>query len=159
MRSPHRRSSFAATIIASFLSSLFSGMSLADSRVLPTARVTIYPGDKIEESMLEDVEVSLDAAPQKGVTQSRNEIVGKVARRTLLPGQAIPTIAVQNPQLVKIGAQVKIVFSEDGLVITALGMALQAGSVGDLIRVRNQDSGLMVIGVVQPDGTIRVSEG
>jgi flagella basal body P-ring formation protein FlgA len=146
-------------MVASFASALFVGTALADGRVVPTARITIYPGDRIDESMLEDVEVSLDSASQKGVIESRNELVGKVARRTLLPGQAIPSIAVENPRLVKIGAQVKIMFSEDGLVITALGMALQAGSVGDLVRVRNQDSGLMVNGVVQSDGTIRVSEG
>jgi flagella basal body P-ring formation protein FlgA len=146
-------------MVASFVSALFVGTALADGRVVPTARITIYPGDRIDESMLEDVEVSLDSASQKGVIESRNELVGKVARRTLLPGQAIPSIAVENPRLVKIGAQVKIMFSEDGLVITALGMALQAGSVGDLVRVRNQDSGLMVNGVVQSDGTIRVSEG
>ncbi|MGJ0391824.1 MAG: flagellar basal body P-ring formation chaperone FlgA [Methylocystis sp.] len=146
-------------MVASFVSALFVGTALADGRVVPTARITIYPGDRIDESMLEDVEVSLDSTSQKGVIESRNELVGKVARRTLLPGQAIPSIAVENPRLVKIGAQVKIMFSEDGLVITALGMALQAGSVGDLVRVRNQDSGLMVNGVVQSDGTIRVSEG
>ncbi|HEY8163083.1 MAG TPA: flagellar basal body P-ring formation chaperone FlgA [Methylocystis sp.] len=146
-------------MVASFASALFVGTALADGRVVPTARITIYPGDRIDESMLEDVEVSLDSTSQKGVIESRNELVGKVARRTLLPGQAIPSIAVENPRLVKIGSQVKIMFSEDGLVITALGMALQAGSVGDLVRVRNQDSGLMVNGVVQSDGTIRVSEG
>lgn len=159
MRALCRRSSVAAAMVASFASALFVGTALADGRVVPTARITIYPGDRIDESMLEDVEVSLDSASQKGVIESRNELVGKVARRTLLPGQAIPSIAVENPRLVKIGAQVKIMFSEDGLVITALGMALQAGSVGDLVRVRNQDSGLMVNGVVQSDGTIRVSEG
>lgn len=159
MRALCRRSSVAAAMVASFVSALFVGTALADGRVVPTARITIYPGDRIDESMLEDVEVSLDSASQKGVIESRNELVGKVARRTLLPGQAIPSIAVENPRLVKIGSQVKIMFSEDGLVITALGMALQAGSVGDLVRVRNQDSGLMVNGVVQSDGTIRVSEG
>jgi flagellar basal body P-ring formation protein FlgA len=148
----------AAVTIASFVAALFVGTAFASGRVVPTARVTIYPGDRIDESMLEDVELSPDA-DARSVIESRGDIVGKVARRTLLPGQAIPAIAVENPRLVKIGSQVKIIFSEDGLVITAFGLALQAGGVGDLIRVRNQDSGMMVSGVVQSDGTIRVSEG
>ena len=33
---------------------------------------------------------------------------------------------------------------------------LQDGSAGDLIRVRNIDSGAVIMGVVQPDGTVRV---
>ena len=45
------------------------------------------------------------------------------------------------------------------MIIVAYGSALQAGGVGDLIRVRNQDSGLVVSGRVQADGSIRVSEG
>jgi flagellar basal body P-ring formation protein FlgA len=132
--------------------------SLAIGRSIPTPRMTIYPGDRIDDSLLEDIDTPLDDSLGRNVIESRSDLVGKVARRTLLPGQAIPAIAVDNPRLVAIGSQVRIVFSEGGLFITALGLALQAGSVGDLIRVRNQDSSLIVVGVVQPDGTVKVSE-
>ena len=37
--------------------------------------------------------------------------------------------------------------------------ALQDGAVGDVIKVRNSDSGVTVSGAVQPDGTVRVSGG
>jgi flagella basal body P-ring formation protein FlgA len=36
---------------------------------------------------------------------------------------------------------------------------LQDGAVGDVIKVRNSDSGVTVSGAVQPDGTVRVSGG
>jgi flagella basal body P-ring formation protein FlgA len=109
----------------------------AEERMLPVPLGVIYPGDVIRESAL----------------------IGKVARRTLLPDRPVPTIAVDAPKVVTINASVKIVFNEGGMVIIAYGSALQAGSVGDLIRVRNQDSGLVVTGRVQADGSIRVSEG
>lgn len=148
-------------IAASALVAIFfcAPAALSADRSIPTPRVTIYPGDRIEEDMLEDVSVQAEAAAERDRPASRSELVGKIARRTLLPGQPIPQIAVQSPRVVTIGAQVKIVFSESSLYITAVGTALQAGGVGDMIRVRNQDSGLTVYGRVLEDGSVKVSEG
>jgi flagella basal body P-ring formation protein FlgA len=54
---------------------------------------------------------------------------------------------------------VKVVVEDGGLVIIAYGTALQSGGVGALIRVRNVDTGVVVMGVVQADGTVRVTNG
>jgi flagella basal body P-ring formation protein FlgA len=131
----------------------------AEERPLPVARVTIYPGDRINDSMLEERSFALGAGSEGAIAISKDALLGKVARRTLLPGQPILSIAVDSPRIVQIGTQVKIVFSEGGTLIVAYGVAQQAGAVGELIRVRNQDSGLMVSGRIQADGSIRVSEG
>jgi flagella basal body P-ring formation protein FlgA len=60
---------------------------------------------------------------------------------------------------VKIGENVRIMFIDGGMQITATGVAQQAGALGDMIRVRNQDSGLFVIGRVQADGSVLVGDG
>src|SRR3984957_8463654 len=52
-----------------------------------------------------------------------------------------------------------IVSSEGDLVIMTTGSALQDGSIGDIVRVRNDDSGATVSGAVQPDGSVRVRGG
>ncbi|MDJ0449459.1 flagellar basal body P-ring formation chaperone FlgA [Methylocystis sp. JR02] len=148
-----------AVVVAAAAGQFCAAPSLASETSIPTPRVTIYPGDRFDDSVLDDMEAPLDAGARRGVVESRKDLVGKIARRTLLPGQPILTIAVDNPRLITIGTLVKIVFSEGGLTITALGMAMQAGAAGDLIRVRNQDSNLVVVGVVQPDGTVKVNEG
>ncbi len=57
------------------------------------------------------------------------------------------------------GAMVRVVFVEGGLTISTYGSALKAGSVGDVIPVRNNESGLTVSGTVEQDGTVRVSDG
>ncbi len=126
---------------------------------IPVPRLTIYPGDQINDEMLEDKSVRLPTGSESLVFLSRIGLVGKVARRTLLPGQPIPTSAADNPHVVRVGMQVKIVFSEGGMQITTFGVAQQAGAVGDFIRVRNQESGLFISGRVRPDGSILVSEG
>ena len=86
-------------------------------------------------------------------------IVGKMARLTLLPGHAIPFAGVSNRKLVANGAEVKLVYAEGGLLIVTSGAALQDGSIGDVVRVRNSDSGVTVSGAVQPDGSVRVGGG
>lgn len=144
---------------ALFASTFVGVAAAADELRAPVARLTIYPGDRISEAMIEDRVVSLAPGSEALIATSKDALIGKVARRTLLPGQPIATIAVDNPRLVTVGAQVKIVFSEAGMQIVAYGVAQQAGAIGDMIRVRNQDSGLFVYGRVQADGSIRVSEG
>lgn len=125
----------------------------------PVARVTIYPGDAITEQMLDERSGAVAPETQGFYMRTREGLIGKVARRTLLPGQPIPLIAVDNPRLVAVGAQVKIVYAEGGLHIVTYGIAQQAGGVGDVIRIRNQDSGLSISGRVQSDGSVRVGEG
>ena len=125
---------------------------------MPT--LTIYPGDVIKDEWLEDRPFPADTTGMGtgAVIDLRRALVGKVARRTLLPGKPIPANAVGERKIITNGAMVKVVFQEGGLTIVTYAAALQAGTVGDVIPVRNLDSGLIVSGVVQPDGSVRVSD-
>jgi flagella basal body P-ring formation protein FlgA len=135
-------------------------VAAAEGMLLPVPNVTIYPGDIVRESWLVDRDFSASAFPPRGgVIDSRNALIGKIAKRTLLPGIPIPANAVGEPRLVSNGEKVRVVYSEGGLTITTYGSALQAGGAGDVVSVRNLDSGLTISGVVQPDGSIRVSGG
>ena len=132
--------------------------ALAQASVIPSAKAVIYPGDIIDDGMLADIAAPADG-PGGPFALSRSELLGKMARRTLLPGHAVPLRAIDNPRVVRSGADVRIVFIEGGLTIVATGAALQDGAVGDVIKVRNGDSGVTVSGAVQRDGTVRVNGG
>ena len=143
--------------IAAFLAS--AGQAAAQNAGPPTPKSVIYPGDVIRDDMLVD-------NPEGGVRdgggpfiESRALVVGKVARATLLPGHAIPYAGVSNRKLVANGAAVKLIYAEGGLVIVTTGAAMQDGSIGDIVRVRNSDSGVVVSGAVQPDGSVEVGGG
>jgi flagella basal body P-ring formation protein FlgA len=82
-----------------------------------------------------------------------------MARRTLLPGQPIPTNAVEDPWAVARGAVVKVIVEDNGLSIVTYGSAMQSGAAGALIPVRNVDTGVIIRGIVQPNGTIKVVDG
>ena len=138
------------------LSLLLAGSALADgaSAQLPVAKQTIYPGDTITEDM-----VTLKPAAQiKGVgalVTDTESLVGKTARRTLLPGQFIPKVAIREAYVVFQGKTVPVIFHSGTVTITGIGLALESGSTGEIINARNPNSGVVIRGVVQPDGSLR----
>ncbi len=157
----HSRSVFTTAIAAftfAWAAAAMAQQDLAQQALAPTPKVVIYPGDVIRDDMLADNSLAVREGPGPYV-ESRALIVGKLARLTLLPGHAIPFSGVSNRKLVSNGAEVKLVYSEGGLLIMTTGAALQDGSIGDIVKVRNSDSGVTVSGAVQPDGTVRVSGG
>jgi flagella basal body P-ring formation protein FlgA len=82
--------------------------------------------------------------------------VGKVAKRTLLPGRFVPLTSVRDAYLVAQGAAVQVIFVEGGLTISMTAVTLEPGSAGDMVKVRNTDSGAVFSATVMADGTVRV---
>jgi flagella basal body P-ring formation protein FlgA len=123
---------------------------------LPVAAMTIYPGQAISEDMLTEQAFTDGTSAAYPVVATAGEIVGKVARRTLLPGKLIARVAVGEPDIVGRGTIVRAVLSTGGLQMRTAVVALQAGGLGAVIQVRNVDSGKVITGVVQADGTVRV---
>ncbi len=153
-----RRSLFC--LVAGGLAAVQAQALAADAMLLPVPNVTIYPGDTIRENWIVDHDFSSSPfAPKSGMIDTHEGLVGKIARRTLLPGMPVPATAVGEPRLVANGEKVRVIYSEGGLTISTYGSALQAGGAGDTVSVRNLDSGLTISGVVQPDGSISVSGG
>ncbi|WP_026613220.1 flagellar basal body P-ring formation chaperone FlgA [Ensifer aridi] len=146
-----RTIAFAAMAIA-FLS------PSAASAEPPTAVIpkqTIYPGEALDASMLEVVDVT-NPDLRDGYVRSLEEIQGKVTKRTLLPGRVILVSALREQYAVERGSTIRLVFNNGGLMITAAGSPLQDAAIGELIRVRNIDTGVIVSGTVMADGTIHV---
>jgi flagella basal body P-ring formation protein FlgA len=123
---------------------------------LPVPRAAIYPGDVIGNDLLYGRPFIAHTVTRSSVFEAREDVVGKVARRTLLPGQPIPISAVRDPYVVTQGKQALVVFQAGGLTITTYAMPLQSGGTGDVVSVRNTDSGAVIKGTVATDGTIRV---
>ena len=133
-----------------------SQSAVAEERILPVPSVTIYPGDTINESMLKDRAFPENYRYRTAVVESPRVLTGKMARRTLLPGEPIPMNAVDDPKLVTRGVQAQIVFEESGLSIMGIGIPLQSATMGETIQVKNIDSGRIITGRVQSDGRIRI---
>jgi len=146
-----------AIAAAALAAALVGQFARAEEAMIPTPRAVIYPGDVITDLALTDMNAA-DAAAND-VVVDRSQAVGKVAKLTLLPGRPIPFSALDNPRLVRNGAEVRLVFVDGGLEITASGSALQDGGLGEVVKVRNNDSGVTVSGAVQQNGSVLIDGG
>ncbi|MCP3472688.1 flagellar basal body P-ring formation chaperone FlgA [Bradyrhizobium sp. CCGUVB1N3] len=136
-----------------------ASLAAAEDRRLPVPAVSIRAGELIREDMITERAFAANLLGVAMFIEGRQVLVGRMARRTLLPGQPIPTNAVEDPWTVARGAMVKVVVEDSGLSIVTYGSALQSGAAGALIPVRNTDTGVIIKGIVQPDGTVKVMDG
>jgi len=126
----------------------------ADMAVVATR--IVYPGETVSADTLDQVALRPNARVTSPFVQEIGEADGKVAKRTILPGKLIPLSSLREPYLVEAGQAVTVIFQQDGLTIQATAVPLQPGSLGDVLRLRNADSGKVFTGIVMANGTIRV---
>lgn len=122
----------------------------------PVPASPIRSGETISDGMLAERNLVANAVAQRSYATSREALVGKVARRALPAGAAVPLSAVREPYAVSEGQRVTLEYRDAGLSIQCAGVALQAGAPGQEIRVRNVETGLVVSGLVRPNGSIAV---
>lgn len=128
--------------------------SASDGEAVVPERV-IYPGETITPEMLRIVPV-LNPNIGSGYASDVAQVSGLVTTRTLLPGRTIPVKALREAWAVERGKTVELVFAANSLTIIAQGTPLENAATGQLIRVRNIESGVIVSGTVMDDGTVRV---
>ncbi|CFX55444.1 FlgA, flagellar basal-body P-ring formation protein [Candidatus Filomicrobium marinum] len=147
----------AAILLASFMLALPVGPSSAaggDDGVYPVPRKTLYPGDVITNASLERRKFRFRKGVVIPYVQSVDQLVGMVARRTLLPGRPIVKSSLREPELIQRGQTASIVFQSGSLTISGFAKALEPGAVGDIIALRNVDSGSIVRGQIRADGSV-----
>jgi flagella basal body P-ring formation protein FlgA len=127
-----------------------AGMGTA---VVPTH--TIYPGEEISRGAIEQVDVT-NPNLAGDYARTADEVMGMVSNRTLLPGRTILLSSLRAPYAIKRGSSVRLAFSIGNMTISAAGTPLQDASIGEVIRVRNTDSGIIVSGTVMANGTVKV---
>ncbi|MBP1853119.1 flagellar basal body P-ring formation chaperone FlgA [Rhizobium halophytocola] len=143
----------AAFASAAVLLSAAFGARAEGFAVVPTG--VIYPGQEIEATQLSEVEIT-NPNLRGGYATSVGQVVGMISNQTLLPGRTVPIAALRAPYAVKRGSQLRLNFTIGNMVISAAGMPLQDAQIGDLIKVRNLDSGVIVSGTVLPNGSVQV---
>ena len=142
------------------VASVACGVAIAEEPArFPVPATTIYPGDLIKEEMIIDRTFAPNIPGAAAFIGERALAVGRIARRTLLPGQMIPINAVEEQKIVTRGSVVKVIIEDGALSIVTFGSSLQSGSPGALIQLRNLDTGVTIRGIIQPDGSVRIQNG
>lgn len=127
-------------------------------RTVFVPRAVIYPGDKLTDTNLIERQLLVTADNPPVFGEHEEDLLGKVARRTLLPGELIPEMAVRAEDLVKQGRTYKMTYDSKFVSIVGVGVPLQSGSVGEIINVRNPETGIIVKARIEPDQTLSVDD-
>ena len=122
----------------------------------PVPSVTIPVGDTLTAEVIVTRRLLASATAVRTHHLSQTALIGKVARRVLPAGSAIPLNAVREAYAFKEGERVVIEFANSGLSIRGSGVALQPGVIGQSVRVRNVDTGVILTGLVKVDGGVDV---
>lgn len=81
---------------------------------------------------------------------------GKQLRRDMRAGTALRLNMLVDPQSVARGQTTQILSVVNNIEVVMNGTALNGGSAGDVIKIRNNTSGRLLEGVVMMDGRVRV---
>ena len=84
--------------------------SAADALMFPVPSINIGAGDMITNEMLTEKRLIANAIAQRTHFTSRNALVGKVAKRPIAVGSAIPINAVRDAYVFKEGERIKLQF-------------------------------------------------
>ena len=136
-----------------------AGASIEAAAVVsvPVATVTLYPGDIIAATMLKERDMPLAELERKAFAARNADIVGKSVRRIIVADQPVPLNAITEAIVVTKGVATRVHLSEGGLTISGFAMPLESGGAGALIRLKNIHSGEIIVGVVEPNGSVRIN--
>lgn len=87
---------------------------------------------------------------------SSSEVIGKVMRRTLSPGDPLTRDSAANPLLIRTGESVRVQLQRGPIALSYMGKAEQDGRLGEIIRIRNLDFPRSLKATVVGRGEVRI---
>ncbi|SMO69283.1 flagellar basal body P-ring formation chaperone FlgA [Paracoccus laeviglucosivorans] len=84
--------------------------------------------------------------------------IGQELRVMVSEGRPVQPEHIAAPTVVSRNQRVTLIYEKGALRIAAEGRALMAGSIGQMVRVMNNESRVTVIGRILPDGSVMVAQ-
>ena len=85
-----------------------------------------------------------------------SQVVGRSLRKNLKQGQLVPLNLLSSVPAVKVGKAVRIVARGRGVSVSAQGVLMTSGAVGDEVKVRRLDNKAVLTAVVRDENTVEV---
>jgi flagellar basal body P-ring formation protein FlgA len=126
-------------------------------RARVSALVVVTAAPVAANAALQDADVTLERRDITAITDpigAPGDAVGQSSRRSLRAGEVLRAGQLAAPLLVKRGEAVVMLARHAGIEVSTAGEALDAGSRGALVRVRNAASGQVVRMRVAGAGTV-----
>jgi flagella basal body P-ring formation protein FlgA len=126
------------------------------TNVVMTVNRVIYPGQIVPPDAVVEIRLNRPLRDNLVVIRDPDNLIGKVASKTILPRRLILPDTVRDAFAIEAGDPAVVFYRQGGLEIAMDAIALSSAGFGDLIRVRNTRSGRTVTGIVMQDGTVSV---
>ena len=134
------------------------GGRVDDTMELPVATRRLPAGAVIGNGDVHVARVRASLVHGEVVNRS-GDAVGMQLRHTIAAGQPLAVGELVRPSLVQRGANVLMVLESAGIALTAQGQAVEAGAMGERIRVLNPSSHAVVEAEVTGADRVRVAPG
>ena len=108
-------------------------------KTIPVVNKRMRRGNEIRRNDIEWINVRLSKIPQD-IVMDEEDLIGMAAKRTITKNTAIRYAYIRKPILIKRGSLVTINLTTPMMRLTARGKALQEGSIGDTVQVKNMQS-------------------
>jgi flagella basal body P-ring formation protein FlgA len=87
---------------------------------------------------------------------NEEDIIGMQAKKHLSAGIVIKANELTRPAVIKMNDPVNITYSANNIQLKTSGIALGVGAVGDMIKVKNEDTGTVLLGQIVNKNTVQV---
>jgi flagella basal body P-ring formation protein FlgA len=125
---------------------------------LPVPTKRLPPGAVLQPEDIHIARVNA-AAVRAEVARVPSQAIGMQLKRQVLPGQPLGMADLMRPAVVQRDSVVRMQLDSSSISLTGQGIALEAGAIGERIRVRNPVSRALLEAEVVGPGVVRVFPG
>lgn len=124
---------------------------------VPVLARRMRPGDIISESDISMISVPSKRLQNAQYLTTRESMVGKTIKRNVAANRPLRRQDISLPLAVEKDKQVSMIFRSSAMTLTDIGLVLDKGSVGDVVRVKNIKSGQMLRARVEGPNAVLVN--
>lgn len=121
----------------------------------PIAARYIKFGDVIQQSDVSTMKVRIDSLNSEYASEL-NEVVGMQSKTYLAAGKMFKINEITSPNVIKNNDPVNIIYSSGVINLKTVGIAMGNGAVGDMIKVKNSSSGMVLLGQIVNKNTVKI---
>ncbi len=114
---------------------------------VPVLKNSLRNGDIIGALDIDYIDVAESNLPH-GTIVDEKHLINMTPRRTINAGKIVSQNDLESPKMVDRGDSITLIFETGAMTLTAKGKSLQAGAIGDTVRVANTDSNKNLQGIV-----------
>lgn len=114
---------------------------------VPVLKNSLKNGDIIGALDVDYIELSQNRIAT-GTILEEKDLINMTPRRVAASGKPLTMNDLESPKMVDRGDAVTLIFANGPIMLTVKGKSLQAGAMGDTVRVANSDSNKNLQGIV-----------